>query len=197
VCGDLLSHLQTVVCSPHCRSIHNFGVKVVHTQAMKDRLAVMWHAGEKTAVIALELGVSVNVIVSLRRRIPLPARPSPIRLKGSGKVRTRTPQGLPQRLAHVALSGRTLPPIDAPVFDWSLWSAPPKVPPKPIQRAPEPKPSQMPPSPHKTCQFIFNDDPHNPQFCGKLTKPGSSYCPECYARCYIRTPKMNEWSAAA
>ncbi|HXI68510.1 MAG TPA: hypothetical protein VNH41_11255, partial [Steroidobacteraceae bacterium] len=83
---------------------------------MKDRLAVMWHAGEKVAVIALELGVSVNVIVSLRRRIPLPARPSPIRLKGSGKVRTRTPNGLPQRLAHVALSGRTLPPIDAPAF---------------------------------------------------------------------------------
>jgi hypothetical protein len=177
VCGDVLSHLQTVVCSPHCRSIHNFGVGVCHSQAMKDRLAVMWHAGEKVAVIALELGVSVNVIVSLRRRIPLPARPSPIRCDGFGKVRTRTPQ----------------PPIDTPVFDLSLWSAPPKAPPKPIQRAPEPKPSQTPPSPHKTCQWI-EGDVRKPGWtmCGEQTRDGSSFCEAHHWRVYIRRPPQ-QW----
>jgi hypothetical protein len=31
-------------------------------------------------------------------------------------------------------------------------------------------------SPHKTCQWIFNDDPKEPDFCGAPSVPGHSWC---------------------
>jgi hypothetical protein len=183
VCGDVLSNLQTVVCSPHCRSVYNFGIRACHSQAMKDRLAVMWHAGEKVAVIALELGVSVNVVVSLRRRIPLPERPNPVKRLASGQE--------PKRRRVASAPRVTLPQFPLPAVPFMAPRKPQQ------QKAPEPKqerPAKW--TPFKTCQWI-EVATINPKFCCAPTQPGSAYCAKHHARCYIRTPKLDQWSPAA
>ena len=194
VCGDVLCHMQRMVCSPHCRSIHNFGVRSHHSDEMKDRLAVMWHAGEKVAVIALALGVSVNVIVSLRRRIPLPERPNPVKRLPSGQAPkprryvVREPRvTLPQFGPYPALG--PLPPIQFVA---------PRKPPQhkaPELRPAEPKP-ERPNEPRRQCAWLDGDKPHWRQ-CTNTAVSNCPYCEQHRDRAYVRTPRISTFGMVA
>jgi hypothetical protein len=70
-------------------------------------------------------------------------------------------------------------------------------PPRPAAPAPAPAPRvPLPlPSPHRTCQFIAADPRSDPTKCGRPTRPGSSYCGEHHARCWVPLPKRGELAA--
>lgn len=55
-----------------------------------------------------------------------------------------------------------------------------------------PSPGELPPShrrerlsPYATCQFIAGDARAGAAYCGVASQPGSSFCPEHHALCYL------------
>jgi hypothetical protein len=73
----------------------------------------------------------------------------------------------------------------------------PIIPPKGerVVRVPEPR-APRPHEPKRQCAWLDGERPHWRQ-CDAVAKSNSPYCEHHHAICYIRTPKMNEWSAAA
>ncbi len=41
----------------------------------------------------------------------------------------------------------------------------------------------------KTCRFIFNEDPKEPDFCGEPTQENSPYCSDHHKMCYLPAKK--------
>lgn len=44
-------------------------------------------------------------------------------------------------------------------------------------------------APEKTCQWI-NGEPRDRSFCASPSKPGSSYCEQHHAVCYVKVKKL-------
>lgn len=156
------------------------------------RLRVLWNEGLSCAEIGRTLGTTTNSIVGKAHRLGLPGRPSPI--KGGAPKGPRPPRR-PTGTHYLAVGTQTLALLAS--LEAEKREAARKAPPKPQRRPEPPQAPPVPVSPHRTCQFIFNDDPRHPEFCGKPTQPGSPYCRECHARCYVRRPHRDalEWAA--
>ena len=80
-------------------------------------LRKLWTEGHSTAEIARRIGVSKNAVIGKAHRLRLPARPSPIRNRGTGvpgtKRRPRVPKLadiMPARSAESGTPATTSPP---------------------------------------------------------------------------------------
>lgn len=162
------------------------------------RLRKLWDEGLSTAEIGRRLGVTKNCIVGKAHRLDLPARPSPIRRDGPPRVlaapKPRTAGG--RTLPPLAsLAGLPKPQAPAKAYrpqslrGYTRHAAPsPSVPdvPRPatsvlIEREPPPKYGRVVP-----CCFPIGDvKSRDFRFCGKPSKAGKPYCPDCCRRAYV------------
>ena len=139
------------------------------------RLRALWAEGHSTAEIGRRMGLSKNAVIGKAHRLVLPARPSPIRDKGTGrKPHTRTPP---------RVRGPSLPPL--PIV--GLAPAPAPIPaerPAPVQHpATMFKPLE---TRHPCCWPIGEPGTPSFRYCDAPAKPGKPYCPEHVAVAYVR-----------
>jgi GcrA cell cycle regulator len=154
------------------------GYRSVWTAERETKLRTLWLLAKdeelSTKQIADRMLISKNAVVGKAYRLGLPPRPSPI---------LRAAIQHPPRPGHrYPIKGSTLPPLTA-------MEPPMPEPPKPVpviaaraapaapRPAPAPRKSALPPSPHRTCQWIENDRKPWLFSCGEKVRPGSSYCP--------------------
>lgn len=155
------------------------------TPARIDELRALWNQTPRLSSLAIarRMAMTKSAVLGKAHRLQLPARPSPI-------IRDAEH---PRRLAAKASKprGDGTPPALAP-------AAPPK-PAAPVAvrspRAVVPLRRALPPvrgtlSPHKACQFIPGE-PAGAEtvFCCAPVRPGSSYCAEHHAVCWIIPPR--------
>ena len=192
VCNAQLRPKHTGVhCSRACSNVtavkENYWGVPKWDATFRARVAELWQSGMSTVQIGQHTTprVSKNVIVSLRRRMNLKGRPSPLNRSGS-----------PDRYPKVRTPPRQVPRPPKVTLEALFDLAPRKAPPQPIQRAPEPRPeSAGRHSPHRTCQWIFQTRPL--LMCDKESVPGFSWCSEHKAIVYPRRTTPVSFGAVA
>jgi GcrA cell cycle regulator len=200
-CGTPLTKLQRTYCSLRCSAMKGRCPMSGHTPEWPpERVAVLaqlWDDGLSASAIGLRMGLSKNAVVGKSHRLQLPPRPSPIRPSNGVSYRQQR-LNMPRRLVAgiatlpaLASLARKAPPSMPTRHTPSI--VPPKTE-RPI-RVPPTKP-ERPNEPARQCAFLTGDKPHWRQ-CEAVAKSNSPYCEHHHAICYIRTPKMNEWGAAA
>ena len=133
------------------------------------RLRVLWAEGHSTAEIGRRMGFTKNAIIGKAHRLALPARPSPIRARGTGRasgprtVRANQPTLAPLRSAAIAVT--------------------PVVAVKPPAPAPETVRAARGPSGQPCCWPL--GEPGTAGFRAG-TAPGRPYCPEHAEVAYVR-----------
>lgn len=160
------------------------------------RLRKLWDEGLSTAEIGRRLGISKNAICGKKNRLGLPDRPSPIRRNGESKPYVKKPHAGANTLPPLGSLG-PLPKPQAPakvyrpqsLRDYTRPAAPtPAAPDVPmaatsvlIEREPPPKYGRVVP-----CCFPIGDvKSRDFRFCGKPSKAGKPYCPDCCRRAYV------------
>lgn len=139
-----------------------------------DAARAMWDEGVHASEIAKRIGhgCSKNAVLGVAHRRGWPPRPSPIPVNGirPAAAAPRKPPG-PHK-APAAPKPRKTPRTPHTA------STPPAAPP--------PRPVAV-----HTCQWI--EGPGKPwTMCGAPAKPGTAWCPEHYARVYVRRHSMAE-----
>lgn len=144
----------------------------VWNEATRARLATLWKSGSSCNEIARQMGLSKNAVVGAAHRLNLPARPSPIAAKGSGRVRP------PRRV-----TGPALPPL-APLP--TLAKMPPACPPPAPARAIEHMPSPARYGAAACCWPIGEPGTKSFRFCDAAPVAGRPYCETHTACAYIK-----------
>jgi len=179
----------------------------------KARLRALWGEGMTTPKIGKELGCSKNAVVSMARRMDLPARPSPIRAAGEGpnvaKPRRAHPGAatLPPLSTESAGAPSPLPtprPLPAPPASTPLAvpsgsplspSSPGLAPrPAPAPSAP-PRPAFVRPS-RECCWPIGEPGDKAFRFCEDPAVPGKPYCPDHQRKAFVPAPRRQDHYAA-
>lgn len=138
----------------------------------------LWDEGLSTAEIGRRVGTTKHGIVGFAHRQGWPPRPSPLGPRKGEVVPRVAPK--PHRRPQEGVPRR----------------ASPKTPPPP-RAACNPLPLAAPTAVFRGCQWIDGTDRKTWKMCGRETVPGTAWCPEHKAICYIRPPRWDRLAVAA
>ena len=136
------------------------------------RLRVLWAEGHSTAEIGRRMGFTKNAIIGKAHRLALPARASPIRVRGTGR-------------ASGPRTVRAKQPTLAPLCSAAIAVAP-AVAIKPPAPAPATVRAASSPNGQPCCWPLGEPGKPGFQFCEAGTVPGKPYCPEHAEVAYVR-----------
>lgn len=149
----------------------------------KATLRQLFDEGLSTAEIGRRLGVSKNAVIGECHRLHFPARPSPIKAKGSGA---------PRHVQHVVKPKNTLPPIPAPPIPAPIIVR--QLHPVVVRRPAETPAQQF--GPVRECCWPMGDPRAKGfRFCEARSIPGKSYCTVHYKVAYVSTREKQENAA--
>ena len=143
------------------------------TDEQVDRLQELWAQGLTANEIAKILGVTKNSIVGKVHRLCLPARPSPIKSKGSDVTTTTE-----------AVSAVSTEPSSQKAAESKAVTSAPKSP------APKGENIRLVELDSHTCRWPIGD-PRDEDFCfcGKKVRTGQTYCDEHSQMAYVKATK--------
>lgn len=138
----------------------------------------LWDEGVTTTEIGRRVGTTKHGIVGYAHRHGWPPRPSPLGRR-KGEVREAMPRVPPQPHHRGAPTPRKRP------------QSAPEVMRMPVR----PQPLAVPTAAFRGCQWIEGADRKTWTMCGCETVPGTAWCPDHKAICYIRPPRWDRLAA--